>query len=62
MFNTGGRFPLKHRIDLSILNAYNHKNIEISTFTYETGKQRFRRRDIGSLYRMLPSLSYTITF
>ncbi len=62
MFNTGGRFPLKHRIDLSILNAYNHKNIEISTFTYETGNQRFRRRDIGSLYRMLPSLSYTITF
>lgn len=62
LFSTGGRLPLKHRIDLSILNAYNHKNIEISTFTYESGKHRFRRRDIGSLYRMLPSLSYTITF
>lgn len=61
-FTTGGRFPLRHRIDLSILNVYAHKNVEIYTYTLNREELYFRRRDVGSLYSTLPSLSYTITF
>ncbi|MCM1068207.1 MAG: hypothetical protein NC418_11605 [Muribaculaceae bacterium] len=61
-FSTGGRLPLRHRIDLAVLNVYARRNIEIYAYAYHRDGKYFRRREIGSLMSTLPSLSYTITF
>lgn len=61
-FSTGGRFPLRHEVNLSVINAYGRANVEMSTFTVNTLTGMYSRRDISSLYRFLPSLSYTIKF
>lgn len=53
---------LRHIVNLSLINAYGHKNVEIMTYTFdmETGKVYLRK--VYSLYRFLPSLSYTLEF
>lgn len=61
-FRTGGRLPLNHTIVLSLLNAYGHRNIELSTYRFSADDGTFYRHDVPSLYRFLPSLSYTIDF
>lgn len=61
-FRTEGRFPLSHRINLSVLNVYGHRNVEMSTFTVDVTSGQYHRRNVSSLYRLLPSLSYTISF
>ena len=61
-FSTGGCFPLRHEVNLSVINAYGRANVEMSTFTVNTLTGMYSRRDISSLYRFLPSLSYTIKF
>ena len=61
-FHTGGRLPLTHRVNLSLLNAYGRRNVEMSTFTVDVRSGTYTRRDVSSLYRLLPSLSYTLTF
>lgn len=60
-FHTGGRLPLTHRVNLSLLNAYGRRNVEMSTFTVDVRSGTYTRRDVSSLYRLLPSLSYTLT-
>ena len=61
-FATGGRFPLMHELNLSVVNAYGRENVEMSTFSVNTVTGVYSRRDISSLYRFLPSLSYTLSF
>jgi len=61
-FTTGRRTPLSHTIVLSLINAYGHRNIELSTYRYSSEDGTFYRHDVASLYRFLPSLSYTIEF
>ncbi len=59
-FSTGGRVPLRHEINFSLINAYGRRNVEIRTFAIDYDDGTFYRRDISSLYRFLPSISYTI--
>lgn len=56
-FTTG---KLHHSVNIAIINAYGHKNAEISKFIYNSDKGTVKRDYISSLYRFLPSLSYTI--
>lgn len=61
-FRTGGRFPLRHEVGLSVINAYGRANVEMSSFALDTEEGTFYRRDVSSLYRFLPSLNYTVSF
>lgn len=61
-FSTAGRFPLSHEVNLSILNAYGRSNVEMRSFSMNAETATYYLRDISSLYRFLPSLSYTIKF
>lgn len=61
-FSTGGRFPLNHELSLSLLNAYGHRNVEMSTLRVNVDKGAYERHEVGSLFRWLPSLSYTVRF
>lgn len=58
-FTTG---RLRHQINLSVVNAYGHRNIEISTYAFNTETGTLSRREISSLFKFLPSLNYTIEF
>ena len=51
-----------HELNLSVVNAYGRENVEMSTFSVNTVTGVYSRRDISSLYRFLPSLSYTLSF
>lgn len=61
-FRSGGRVPLSHEVSLSVLNAYGHRNIEMQTMRInaETGETSLKQ--VGSLFRFLPSVSYSIKF
>ncbi len=61
-FRTRGRFPLRHEVGLSVINAYGRRNIELSTFALDADKGVYYRRDVSSLYRFLPSLNYVVSF
>lgn len=61
-FRSGGRFPLRHEVGLSVINAYGRSNVELSTFALDTREGTYYRREVGSLYRFLPSLNYTVRF
>jgi len=57
-----GCHRLSHRIDVSVLNVLNRSNVEMYAYTVDMEKLIIRRREIRSLFRMLPSLSYEISF
>ncbi|MBD5226271.1 MAG: TonB-dependent receptor [Bacteroidales bacterium] len=59
-FHTGAEGGLTHKINLSVVNVYGRRNVEMSTFTADLASGRYMRRDVSSLYRMLPSVSYTV--
>ena len=61
-FHSGGRLPLDHEVSLSVLNAYGHRNVEMQTMRIDAMSGRYERRSVGSLFRWLPSLSYTVRF
>lgn len=61
-FSTGGKQRLRHCVSVSILNVYGRKNVEISTYTFDVDRGSFVRRNVYSMYRFLPSLSYRIEF
>lgn len=61
-FHTGGKLPLKHSFNFSLLNAYGHKNVEFSHFRYNADTGMLYRKNSGSLFRFLPSISYEISF
>jgi hypothetical protein len=62
MFETKGRYPLEHLISVSVLNVYGHKNVEIQSWGFSLASREYYLRRVGSLYRFLPSLSYTVKF
>ncbi len=62
ILETKGRFPVTHLINISLINAYGHRNTEMQYFIInpETGDYKLKR--LNSLYRFLPSISYTLEF
>ena len=58
-FHTG---KLTHRVNVSVVNVYGQRNVEMSTFTVDMESGRYVRREVNSLLRWLPSLSYTVLF
>ena len=62
-FRTGGhRLPLEHSVNLSVLNIYAHSNVELQSWNVNMVTGRYYLRQVSSLYRAMPSLSYTIKF
>lgn len=53
---------LTHLVNISLINAYGHKNVEIMTYTFDSETGNLKLRKVYSLYRFLPSVSYTIQF
>ena len=56
------KISLKHLINLSIINVYGHKNVEIMTYVFDPQTGDIALKKVFSLYRFLPSLSYTLEF
>lgn len=56
-FYTG---KLRHTVALSIINVYGHKNPEAERFRYNTETGMIYKSYLASLYRFIPSLSYSI--
>lgn len=61
-FHTGGPLPLTHNIVVSLINAYGQRNIEICSYRFSSSNGTFYLHQVPSLYRFLPSLSYSIDF
>ena len=61
-FATGGKLRLRHLINLSLLNAYGHRNVEMQYFILNTEKGTYTLKRLNSLYRFLPSVSYSVEF
>ena len=61
-FTTGTSHRLRHLINVSLLNAYGHKNVEMQYFVLSTDSGEYSLKRLYSLYRFIPSLSYTIEF
>lgn len=61
-FRTYGRFALRHYVNISLLNAYGRRNIDVVSYNYDSDKNVFERKEVTSLYRFMPSLSYTVEF
>lgn len=59
-FSTGGRLQLRHTLVISIINAYARRNAELAYYRYNPEKGTFYFHTAASLYRFLPSLSYSI--
>ena len=53
---------LTHLINLSVVNAYGRRNVEILTYSFDVETGSINLRKVYSLYRFLPSVSYTIKF
>lgn len=61
-YATGGWCPLRHLVNFSLINAYGHRNVEMQYFMLNSGKGDYALKRLYSLYRFLPSVSYTIQF
>lgn len=53
---------LTHLINFGIINAYGRKNIEFLTYKIDIEKGEFKLKRVSSLYRFLPTVSYTLEF
>lgn len=51
---------LRQYINLSLINAYGHRNVEMMSYVTDLDNGGIRPRELSSLYRFLPSISYTI--
>lgn len=51
---------VRHSLNLSIFNLYGHKNIEFISYKYDKDRYQFYRRMQESMFRFIPSLSYSI--
>lgn len=56
----GGDRRMFHRINLALINAYGHDNVEIQAFDIDARQGTYSLRRVSSLYRFLPSISYTL--
>ena len=55
-----GRVRFRNQVNLSLLNALGHRNVEMQYFTLSGESYELKR--LYSLYRFIPSLSYTLEF
>lgn len=58
---TGKSHKLTHLVNIALLNAYGHDNIEMQYFIFNSDGDYTLKR-MKSIYRFLPSLSYTLQF
>lgn len=49
-------------INFSIINAYGHQNVEIQKKVLDVSDLSLKTKYVYSLYRFMPSISYTLTF
>ena len=59
---TGGQHPLTHLVNISLLNVYGRKNPESIRYDIDIKTGTLMLKYVNSLYRFLPSLSYTLIF
>ena len=52
----------RHLLNVSLINVYGRRNVEMRKYVLDMAKGSFRLREVGSLYRFLPSISYTLEF
>lgn len=53
---------LVNAVNLSVMNAYGHRNVEIQAFALNPDTGTYGMRRIASLYRFMPSISYSLRF
>lgn len=58
----GGPGRLKQQLNFSLINAYGHKNIDFQYYTLFAEAGSYYLRRVSSLYRFVPSISYSVTF
>ncbi|MBO4373115.1 MAG: hypothetical protein J5826_09305 [Bacteroidales bacterium] len=51
-----------HSINLSVMNVYGRRNTELSYYKFNRDKNQINYREKSSLFRYLPSLSYSVSF
>ncbi len=61
-FSTGKNKSLRHNINFSFINALGHRNVEMQYFVLNSENGDYYLKRLYSLYRFLPSLSYSIEF
>lgn len=61
-FSSGRVRQLTHFVNLSLLNAYGHRNIEMQYYRINATTGSIRLHKVCSVYRFLPSVSYTLCF
>lgn len=59
---TGMTHPLTHLVNISVLNVYGRKNPESIRYDINMKEGTVELKYVNSLYRFLPSLSYTLIF
>lgn len=52
----------EHRINLSLINATGYRNVEMQTFDIDQENNTYYLRYIYSMFRFMPSLSYTLCY
>lgn len=52
----------KQSVNFSIVNAYANKNVMLQYFSYWKETSTFRYKEVSTLFRILPSISYRIEF
>lgn len=61
-FFSGSKTRLRHIFNISVFNVYGHKNVEMQYFVLNSVDGRYSLKRLYSLYRFLPSISYSIEF
>lgn len=57
-----GNRRLRHLVNFSFINAYGRRNPEFITYVIDIKKGVVKRKQVVSLYRFFPSVSYTLNF
>lgn len=61
-FTSGRARKLRHQLSLSLINAYGQRNVEMQYFIISGDGGEYFLKRLYSLYRFLPSVSYSIRF
>ena len=62
-FTTGsGKTRLRHFVNLSVINAYGHRNVEGQYYKIDIDQGIYHLKRLYSAYRFIPSISYTLEF
>lgn len=62
------RFPKKiagkysHFVNLSVVNAYASKNVMLQYFSYQEDDATFKFKEMSTMFKVLPSISYRLEF